>query len=176
MNSNKGFTLIELLVVISIIGVLSSIVLTGLTEARERARNSATLAQMSQYLRAIQFMATDTGSYPYPGHTNLRCLGDGSGSTCWGGAFSEDTQLQDAFSGYYDALPVPSATLEWSSYGPIDNYLYWCRDEDDGDCVWYRAYWVLAGEHTADSCGPGVTGVSYVSLTDSTLCYRDGQL
>ena len=50
----KGFTLIELLVVISIISLLSSVVLTSLQAARERAEITAMVASALQVRNAIQ--------------------------------------------------------------------------------------------------------------------------
>ena len=67
MNKNKndkGFTLIELLVVISIIGVLSSVVLTSLAEARGRARDAKWLTELKQIQTALALYKDDTGSYP----------------------------------------------------------------------------------------------------------------
>ena len=45
---NKGFTLIELLVVVAIIGVLASVVMSSLSEARDKARYAAMLSEINQ--------------------------------------------------------------------------------------------------------------------------------
>jgi len=59
----KGFTLIELLVVISIIGVLSTIVLGSLGDARDRAGDAKIKALMSQMRTQAELFNLDYGSY-----------------------------------------------------------------------------------------------------------------
>lgn len=48
MKKNKGFTLIELLVVISIIGLLASIVMASLSQARGKAADSRVIQDLKQ--------------------------------------------------------------------------------------------------------------------------------
>ena len=61
---NKGFTLIELLVVIAIIGLLASIVMVSLNNARSEAKITRVRADLKQFPTAIEFLYDDTGRYP----------------------------------------------------------------------------------------------------------------
>ena len=63
-RTRDGFTLVELLVVISIIGLLSSIVLTSVNSARARARDARRLADTRQIQNALALYYDDHGSYP----------------------------------------------------------------------------------------------------------------
>ncbi len=63
-SHQEGFTLIELLVVISIIGVLASVVLASVSQAKVRAQNTATLQQVRQIQLALELYYQDHGEYP----------------------------------------------------------------------------------------------------------------
>ncbi|MES2216621.1 MAG: type II secretion system protein [Patescibacteria group bacterium] len=60
---NHGFTLIELLVVISIIGLLSSIVISSLTVARQKGKDGAVKQQVNQLRNLIELNYSEYGTY-----------------------------------------------------------------------------------------------------------------
>lgn len=60
----NGFTLIELLVVIAIIAILSTIVMTGLSSARAKARDAKRVADIKNIQLALSLYYTDNNMYP----------------------------------------------------------------------------------------------------------------
>lgn len=64
LSKKAGFTLIELLVVISIIGLLSSIVLSSLSSARSKARDTERIQRLKQIVNALELYRADKGGYP----------------------------------------------------------------------------------------------------------------
>jgi type II secretion system protein G len=71
----RGFTLIELLVVIAIVGLLSSVVISGVNSARAKARDTLRAQHIRQMQNALELYRSFNGSYP----SSLNC--DAAGPT-----------------------------------------------------------------------------------------------
>ena len=63
-NNQKGFTLIELLVVIAIIGLLSTLAVVSLNNARTKSRDARRVADVKQVQTALELYFTDVSLYP----------------------------------------------------------------------------------------------------------------
>lgn len=63
-NKKSGFTIIEILVVIAIIGLLSSVVLVGLTGFRKRGRDARRIADLRQTQSALELYYAKFSHYP----------------------------------------------------------------------------------------------------------------
>ena len=62
--NKKGFTLIELLVVIAIIGLLSTLAVVALNNARQKSRDAKRVSDIKQIQTALELYFNDNNSYP----------------------------------------------------------------------------------------------------------------
>ncbi len=62
--NKKGFTLIELLVVIAIIGLLSTLAVVSLNNARSKSRDAKRVADVKQIQTALELYYNDCNNYP----------------------------------------------------------------------------------------------------------------
>ncbi len=92
-NRERGFTLIELLVVIAIIGILSSVVLASLNNARKKGRDARRISDIKQLQLALEMYYDANISYP-AALSALSSAGyissvptDPSGGSCASGAY-----------------------------------------------------------------------------------------
>lgn len=64
MKKQKGFTLIELLVVIAIIGLLSTLAVVALNNARQKSRDARRISDIKQIQTALELYYNEDGAYP----------------------------------------------------------------------------------------------------------------
>ena len=143
----SGFTLLELLVVITIIGILALIVLAALSDARMKARNARRVAEVKQYITAIEFAYDKYGSYADDGIANKHvCLGNYDDNLCWDAVISNQhgvaavIQIQEFIPGF---PPVEK----------VDGYgLLYTTVDTTGSDYWIRYH--LEGTSACPTAGP----------------------
>lgn len=110
MKKAKGFTLIELLVVIAIIGLLSTLAVVALNNARQKSRDAKRVSDVKQVSTALELYFVDNNGYPVvatPGIT----LGDAS-HICFGTGGFTTVALCGAttYMGIVPSNPLPGGT------------------------------------------------------------------
>lgn len=98
----KGFTLIELLVVIAIIGILSTLAVVALNNARQKARDAKRVSDIKQIQTALELYFGDQQGYPKQAAI---VLGAG-GTSCTGSTAC--TALDNSVAGFVNASAICS--------------------------------------------------------------------
>lgn len=76
--NKKGFTLIELLVVIAIIGLLSTLAVVSLNNARQKSRDARRVSDVKQVQTALELYYNDASGYPPSGSGSGELAGPGN--------------------------------------------------------------------------------------------------
>jgi prepilin-type N-terminal cleavage/methylation domain-containing protein len=106
-HNKKAFTLIELLVVIAIIGLLSTLSILALNQARARARDAKRIADVKQIQTALELYYNSEGDYPATGIVTGDPIEDSSNNI------------------YLAAVPAPPTPIDGSACpGVQDEYTY----------------------------------------------------
>ena len=128
MKNKQGFTLIELLVVIAIIGLLATLSVVALNNARERARDSRRISDIRQIQTALELYYNANPTTGYPDNTTTET-----------GAAAH-TELSPDLDSYLNPIPenpTPDdcATDGTYTYTKVDDNSYtleYCLGSDTG--------------------------------------------
>jgi prepilin-type N-terminal cleavage/methylation domain-containing protein len=121
----RGFTLIELLVVISIIGLLSTLAVVSLNNARAKSRDAKRLADVKQIMTALEMFYNDCNSYP-PRNTTNASLSTGDGWTVG------DGNCGKTMASYMTTIPAAPTPVDGSVCSTANASYYYTSYESNG--------------------------------------------
>lgn len=132
LKNKKGFTLVELLIVIAIIGILSSVVMSSLSEARTEAYDSKVKSQLSNVRAAAELYYNSRLNYG----ASTSWVSNGTGTNgCEAGMFTDTASGLSSLT-ISANYPAGENTIVCNSngraYAVSDNLAatstYWCVD------------------------------------------------
>ncbi|MBI5644717.1 type II secretion system protein [Candidatus Kaiserbacteria bacterium] len=130
-KKERGFTLIELLVVIAIIGLLSSVVLASLNNARKKGRDARRLSDLKQLQTSLELYYSDNNAYPSatsalaPDFIPAVPTDPGSGGAAYTYVKSSDSNYFCLGATFENTPPSPVDTCNGTTLGatePTGNY------------------------------------------------------
>ena len=139
LKTYSGFTLIELLVVISIIGLLSSVVLTSLASARNSGKDASRIESFIQLRNALElYRASNNGKYPITYDAWSHTPG---GDEYYFGVYGDNiaTDVPSLFSG--GVIPTYMKVFQ---FNPADQNIYTLIYWSDGNDYMLEGYDYLA--------------------------------
>lgn len=158
LNKIKGFTVVELLVVISIIGVLASVILTNLDNARGLARDAVRILDMREIQTGLALYYFKNNTFP-PAITDT-CTGAGGWDygPCTDGAVVDNTFISDLVTGGYMPI-VPVDPLGDTSH----HYRYYVYNAGTFGCPVEKGRFYVLGVHSMESNDTGAILAHHLS-------------
>ncbi len=129
-TNQKGFTLIELLVVIAIIGLLSTLAVVALNNARQKSRDAKRVADAKQIQTALEMYFNECSAYPSQLAGPLLTTSQAVSGECRSGGSNPTT-----FGKYMAQIPTAPTPADGPCNATTDNpYRYISCDATGAAC------------------------------------------